>query len=282
MKIQLRNRTFVVEEGQYDEVWKYINSGKWESQTCKILDYFVGREDIVIDLGAWIGAVSLYAEQLASKVYAVEPDPVVFPFLEKNVLQNPELKSKIRCCKLAISKQNGLFTLYARKQYGVSSSSSLPRIRDGLSTEQVRGITLREFIDSEKIKKIDFIKMDIEGGEFDLLPSIIDELKNLNFPSLYISFHYNYLTEHQYLQKVKFKLLSRLLMKLESWARIELFRKTKERIILNSLQSLKDYEFVYTETGQEISPAWFQSNPSLIKNYNLVFTNKKWIQDEGR
>lgn len=276
MKIQIRNRTFVVADSQYDEVWEHINSGKWEPRTFKILDYFIGRDDIVIDIGAWIGAVSLFAAHLASEVYAIEPDPIVFPFLEKNVHENPFLKLKIKCCKLAISDKNEELTLYARKQYGVSSSSLLPRIRDGLCTEKVNGITLKEFIDSEKINKIDFIKMDIEGGEFDLIPSITDDLKKMNFPTMYISFHYDYLTEHQYHLKVKWKLLSRLLMKLESWSGIELFGKTNKLIVLNSLQSLKDYKFIYTETGQEISHAHLQSNPSLIKKHNLVFTNKKW------
>lgn len=279
MKIQIRNISFEVTDGQYDEVWIYINSGKWEPQTFKILDHFIGSEDTVLDLGAWIGAVSLYAANCAMQVYAIEPDPVVFPVLEKNLLLNPGLKSKLKCCNLAISDKCQLLALYARNRYGTSSSSLLPRIRDGLSTEQVQGITLKKFIDSEKINKIDFIKIDIEGGEFDLIPSIAADLKNLDYPTLFISFHYNYLTEHQYFRKVKWKLISRLLMKLENWSGMELFGKINRRIVLKCIQTLEDYKFIYTETAQEISRSDIKSHPSILKSHNLVFTNKKWIQD---
>jgi FkbM family methyltransferase len=279
MKIQIRNISFEVTDGQYYEVWNYINSGKWEPQTFKILDHFIGSKDTVLDLGAWIGAVSLYAAHPASQVYAIEPDPVVFPVLEKNVLLNPGLKSKIKCYKIALSDNNQPNTLYARNQYGSSSSSLLPRIRDGLSAEQVQGITLKRFIEYEKIKKIDFIKMDIEGGEFDLIPSIAADLKTLDYPTLYISFHYNYLTENQYYRKVKWKLISLFLMKLENWSGMELFGKMNRRMVLNCIQTLEDYKFIYTETAQEISRSDLKSHPSIIKSHNLVFTNKKWMQD---
>lgn len=277
MKIQIRDTEFFATDGQYDEVWKYINTGKWEPRTFEILDHFVGNGDIVLDLGAWIGAVSLYTAHLSSGVYAVEPDPVVFPYLEKNILENPGLNLKIKCSKLAISGKTEKLTLYARTQYGVSSSSLLPRIHDKLSTVQVQGMSLKEFIKSEKIKKIDFIKMDIEGGEFDLLPSITADLKKMDFPTLFISFHYHYLTEHQYFLKVKCKFLSKLMMKLESLTGIELFRKANRAIVLKTLQSLDDYAFIYTESGHEINHALVQSDPLQVIKHNLVFTDKKWL-----
>jgi FkbM family methyltransferase len=279
MRIQAGDKTFKVAEGQYDETWKYVNSGKWEPQTFKILEYFLGADNVMLDLGAWIGAVSLYAAAIGSEVYAVEPDPVAFPELEKNVRQNPDFISKIKCRNLAISGTNGKLTLYARDQYGVSSSSLLPRIRDRLTDLQVDGMTLKAFIEKEKINKIDFIKMDIEGGEFELLPAISDDLKNLNFPTLYISFHYNYLTEHQYYLKVKCRLFSKVLIKLEKWTGIELFGKTNHLAVLKCLQSLELYKYIYTESGQVISHNMILSNPSLIKKHNLVFTNKEWIAD---
>ena len=68
MKITLKDKTFEVVESQYDQLWWDINSGKWEPRTFEILNYFVGTGDIVLDLGAWIGPVSLYAAQLCSEV----------------------------------------------------------------------------------------------------------------------------------------------------------------------------------------------------------------------
>lgn len=277
MRIQLRDKVFDVAEGQYDQLWQDIKTGKWEPQTFEILDYFVGSGDIVLDLGAWIGPVSLYAAQLCSEVYAIEPDPVAFAELEKNVQQNPELSSKINCCKLAISGTKGKLILYAREKYGVSSSSLLPRIRDEKSDVQVEGMTLKAFIEKENIEKIDFIKIDIEGGEFGLLPTITEELKKMNFPTLFISFHHNYLTEHQYYLKIKCRLVSKMLMKLEKWTGIELFGKTNSVIVQKALHCLKDYKFIYTESGQELSHTLIQQDPSPVEKHSLVFTNKSWV-----
>jgi FkbM family methyltransferase len=274
--IQIKDKSFEAVDDLYRGAWKDINSGKWEPQTFKIIDRFVRDGDIFLDLGAWIGAVSLYAAKTASKVYAMEPDPAVFPFLIGNVEKNPDLKSKIKCYKVALSCKNEDLTLYARSSYGTSSSSLLPRIRDGLAIEKVRGITLNDFVQLERISKIDFIKMDIEGGEFELLPTIAQELKRLDYPTLYISFHYSYLKENQYLHKIKSAFLSKILMKLETLTGIELFRNACRTTVTKSLQSLKDYRFIYTENGQEINPARIQSDPLLVRKLNLVFTNRKW------
>jgi FkbM family methyltransferase len=278
MKIELRHKVFEVTDGRYNDTWKYINSGKWEPETFSILDNFIGNHDVVLDLGAWIGAVSLYAALLSQEVYAIEPDPVAFAELEKNVRQNPALPAKIKCCNLAISNENAKFTLYAREKYGVSSSSLLPRIRDAKSDVLVEGMTLKAFIERENIKKIDFIKMDIEGGEFELLPSLAGELKKMNLPTLYISFHYHYLVEHQYYLKVHCRLISKVMMKLEKWSGVELFRKITTMKVLKALHSLKDYQYVYDESGHELNHTMIHKNPSIIIKHNLVFTTKRWNQ----
>ena len=276
MKVQPGNISYEVAEGKYDEVWKEINAGAWESRTFRILDYFVGNGDIVLDIGAWIGAISLYSGLLASAVFAIEPDPEVFPELEKNIACNPGLRSKIKCRKLAISTANTLLTLYARNQYGASSSSLLPRVRDRLSSARVQGMTMGKFIEKEGIEKINFIKMDIEGGEFELLPSIEMELAKLSFPSLFVSFHYNYLREHRYHQKIRSRILSRLMMKLEDWSGFEVFGRSNRQKVLNCFESLKNYKFIYNEYGLQIPFNELKANPLLIKTNNLVFTNRRW------
>jgi len=209
------------------------------------LDYFVDENDVVLDIGCWCGPVSLYAAHLASKVYSIDPDPVVFALLEKNVQLNPDVESKIKCRNVAISEKNANMVLYARSKYGEFSSSLLPRVRDNLSESVVRGITLMSFVESEKIEKVTFIKMDVEGGEFLLLPSLCDCLEQLNFPTLYVSFHYDHLREHQYYLKIKWKFVSKLFMKLENWFGFDFFRKRNAAIILRSIQNLKSYRFIY-------------------------------------
>src|ERR1700690_749952 len=160
MKIQIKKISFQINAGQNKISWDFINTGKWEQETFDILDHFISKNDIVIDLGAWAGPISLYAAHLAKKVYAIEADSVIFSELENNVKANPDLTSKIKCCAIALADKNEEFILYARKHYGYASSSLLPRIRDELASQKVRGVTLLKFMEDEKLDHIDFIKMD--------------------------------------------------------------------------------------------------------------------------
>ena len=52
----------------------------------------------------------------------------------------------------------------------------------------VPAITLQQLIFEHSINDCNFIKIDIEGGEFNALPSMVDFLKN-NKPTLYLSLH---------------------------------------------------------------------------------------------
>jgi hypothetical protein len=54
---------------------------------------------------------------------------------------------------------------------------------------KVRVIPLDEFVKKEKIKKVDFIKMDIEGAEFDTLKGAVKTLKR-DKPDLIITIYH--------------------------------------------------------------------------------------------
>lgn len=197
--------------------------------------------------------------------------------LQNNVKLNPDLK--IECRNIAISDKNEDLVLYARSKYGESSSGIMPRIRDNLNQYKAQGMTLENFIKSERVNKVDFIKMDIEGGEFIVLPAMAETLQKLNFPTLYISFHYDNLREHQYYLNLNLKFLSLVLMKLETWFKFDLFKKKNKILILNSIEKLNQYEFIYSDNGTEIIFKELITNPLIIKNHNLVFTNKRWTKN---
>jgi hypothetical protein len=62
----------------FESFWKSVERGEWEPYTFSVLDRFVTPETTVIDIGAWIGPVTLYAAKTAKHVFAIEPDPVAF------------------------------------------------------------------------------------------------------------------------------------------------------------------------------------------------------------
>ncbi|MBQ4821776.1 FkbM family methyltransferase [Aquimarina sp. MMG016] len=276
MHISLRNHSFQVNPGQNTEAWNYINTGQWEPQSFDIIDFFVKKDTTFIDIGAWSGVISLYAAHIAKEVYSIDPDPICFEELEKNISLNPDLSKKIKPHQIAIAAVKGSTKLHARKKYGMSSSSILSRSKDQLSTITVKTLSLSDFITKENIHMINFIKMDVEGAEFQILPSIYKILQKTQYPTLYVSFHYNFLLENIYNKYIPFKLFNKIFLKIEKLAGICLFKREINSIIRETLKSIKEYKYIYTINGEIISYDFLEKNPIFIKTNDLVFTNTAW------
>ena len=276
MKMSIRNKHFYVNEGNQKEMLEYVNSGKWEIYTFDIFDYFVNENDIVFDLGCWNGITSLYLAFLSKKIYAIDPDPICFEEISKNLILNPNLKSKIQVHELAISDKTGRIKLFARESYGTSSSSILKRTIDKKKLVEVDCVTLQEFINKEKITEVDFLKIDIEGAEFLILPSIKDFLELTNYPTLYISFHYQFLNENEYSKWISSKMITKIILKLENIFNISFLKNKLKKNIQNLFNCLNEYQYIYTHNGNLITHTELLKNPLIIKNHELVFTNKKW------
>jgi FkbM family methyltransferase len=278
MEITINAIKFWVNTNKHKVLFDYINDGLWEPETFKIFDYFTTKNSTVIDLGCWSGITSLYLANLTQTVYAIDADPICFSELKININLNPAIKNRIKPYNLAISNKKEIVKLYARENYGESSTSILERSRDKLTSIQVDAISLKDFIDNEKIQKVDFIKMDIEGAEFKILPTMGLALKKINFPTLYVSFHYNYLNENSYSKYIKSRILTKLLLKIESVFKVSFLKKSINKSLQNLFTELNNYQYIYTQNGNLISYIELMKKPDLIKNNELIFTNIKWNQ----
>ncbi|MDN3664288.1 FkbM family methyltransferase [Algibacter miyuki] len=276
MEIQLKNHTFQIDPGQNKRYWEQINSEDWEPYSFSIFDYFIKKNSIVLDIGSWSGVLTLYAAKTANTVHALDPDPVCYSELEKNITLNPEISEKIKIYQTAISDKKETLRLSARKAYGQSSSSILARKRDTENSLEIETISLFDFITRSKIKDLDFIKMDVEGAEFKILPTLKSTLEHLNYPTLYVSFHYHFLCEHLYSTHIPSSFLNKLLIKLESKIGFSLFKYKIRKQISNLYHGVKMYKYVYKTDGTLISFENLERHPELIKETDLVFTNTAW------
>lgn len=125
------------------------------------IDIFNTRQDmVVLDIGSNIGIVTQYMRDFAKKVYAVEPSSEHFEALKKNVEFNKW--DNVVPIKAAISDKDGEMMLNQNPANRTCHSLALDYKKGG---EKVKTICFETLFKKYKIKKVDFMKFDVEGSE---------------------------------------------------------------------------------------------------------------------
>jgi FkbM family methyltransferase len=126
-----------------------------------------GKEGLtIIDIGANIGLTTNYFSQFASKVYSLEPSKEHFSCLTKMVEFN-NLENVVPL-NMALYMEDGTFSFGHNKNRTMFSLHMATWDKD-LEMEQVRAVTFETLFKEQNIKKVDFIKLDIEGSEHEVL-----------------------------------------------------------------------------------------------------------------
>lgn len=120
----------------------------------------------VIDIGANIGCYSLLAAQNAARVLAYEPYPENFSILHKNVALNKA--SNIETFPYAVAATADKHTLFLPEDDTLVGRISLYS-QYGTRTVEVKCVTLDQIIQNERINKIEVLKIDCEGAEYEIL-----------------------------------------------------------------------------------------------------------------
>jgi len=151
----------------------------------------IKKDDIVIDIGSHIGYFTIYAAKNAHKgtVYSIEPYIESFKILKKNLKLNN--LTNVKPFHIAISKVTEQITLYIDKNNQIGNS--IFQTDATTESEKVDSFSLGDFVKSNKIEKIDFLKIDCEGAEFEILLNLDKELiKNIN--KISVEVHENNIT----------------------------------------------------------------------------------------
>ena len=158
----------------------------WEENTYRIMKHLLRDDKSFIDLGAWIGPTTLFAAQLARHVYAIEPDPIALRYLCRNLELNQGLAGRVTVVDACIGQTDGIVRLGMSHFPGDSGSSLL--LGSKRASWPVKSIRFDRFVREYRINDCNFVKMDIEGAEFLVLPTMGNFL-SAERPTLCLSLH---------------------------------------------------------------------------------------------
>lgn len=140
----------------------YANFPEYEE--LNFLHQVISDGDVVIDIGANIGSESVLAASKGKnvRVFAFEPTDSLIPLLKENRAINGFF-DRIEIIKKAVSNKNGIiqFVLETESEINHISTSNF----NNKKIKNVESITLDTFIKNTSIKKINFLKIDVEGAE---------------------------------------------------------------------------------------------------------------------
>lgn len=139
----------------------------------------VEEHDTVIDIGANVGMFTLYASQKATsgKVFAFEPFEENYKLLMNQVNTN-HLKN-VFAFKKGVFNKEGKQDLFLS---GINTGGHSIQFEQEGGKITIDVITLSKFCADNNINRIDFLKIDCEGSEFEILksdPSILQKVSKL-------------------------------------------------------------------------------------------------------
>lgn len=168
------------------DFWQQGSSGTWEPATFAAIAAHLSQETVFLDFGTWIGPITLFAATRAKAVLSFEPDPEALRRLNTNIALNPDLEPKITVVSKAIWPTEVTLRMGARIAPGDSMSSIVHTGAD--VTWDVQTITPAQVASMLPEGAPLFIKIDVEGAEYDIVPALAPLLNRANVTVL-ISFH---------------------------------------------------------------------------------------------
>lgn len=159
-------RMFNCEFGHYPHFNAYLGSWHYRptSDEFAFLTESLSKAEFIFDIGANFGVISCIAARRrpSARIFAFEPHPQTFRSLEANLRDNGI--ANVQAFELALGARAG--------EIGFTSHGSPASNRIATGSEaaiRVPVTTLAEFCRDNSVERIDFLKIDVEGADLDVL-----------------------------------------------------------------------------------------------------------------
>ena len=144
------------------------------------LDYDLNKDSVVFDLGGYKGdfAENIY-KKYAPNIYIFEPVKSFYSIIKKKF----ETIEKVK------PYHYGLADVDKQLHISLTDDGSSVFIKESKKTETIQLKSLVEFVKNNNINIVDLIKINIEGGEYDVLESLLEENMITRFKNIQVQFH---------------------------------------------------------------------------------------------
>jgi FkbM family methyltransferase len=157
------------------------------------------RGDIVIDIGAHMGRYTIPSSKYAGpngKVIAIEAHPYNFKMLERNISLNRLTNVTAIKCALYSKREKVKLYLPDEKQgytmhHSVMSNYLITKYSEKMEQNyiEVQAYPLDELIRTTDVKQVNWIKIDVEGAEYEVLKGAEDILTASRRISILVEIH---------------------------------------------------------------------------------------------
>ena len=211
-KINSYLRRFNVEIHGVGYIQKLKNSVIKKSEWSKQLELLKSKADVIFDVGANRGDITLKYLNLfpKAKIHSFEPFPKSYEIFinrhKKNTnvqLNKYALSSSIGRANLNINKSVDTNSLLESKNIGATSDKSCTSI----GQLEIETNTIDNYCIQHNINEIDILKIDVQGSEIEVLKGALNMLKKGNIKLIYTETYF----KQQYVNQPLFHDISQLL-----------------------------------------------------------------------
>ncbi len=144
------------------KVERIMWTGILEEKLVALARKRVRPDDIAFDIGSNVGAISIALADAVGdegEVHAFEPNPANYARLKANLALNPSLQNRVITNNLGLGSEPG--TLYWHEDSGNPGNGNL----DPKGDVACSVVTLDSYCENNDVRKLDFMKVDVEGME---------------------------------------------------------------------------------------------------------------------
>ena len=170
--------------------------GTYESETVQVCKPLIHTGMTVIDIGAHAGYYTFLFSRLVGttgRVYAFEPHPKNFEILKRNVERHH--LTNVTLIQKAVSDKNCNAIFH---ETALSMGHSLLPVKSYSNKISVETVSLSYFLKEQGVREVGLIKMDVEGGEPEVLEGISGLLKDAHDLSIIMEFKPSILLKRNY------------------------------------------------------------------------------------